>query len=51
MRVIIESNSSSVGVWTASTLQMHSDVNIICDEQACMNLRVGTYKYFKENER
>lgn len=37
-------------VWTASALQMHSDAIIVCDEQACMNLRVGTYKYFKENE-
>lgn len=49
MRVIIQSNPSTVGVWTASALQMHSDAIIVCDEPACMNLKVSTYKYFNEN--
>lgn len=37
-------------VWTASALQMHPDPIIVCDEQACMDLKVGTYRYFKEEE-
>lgn len=37
-------------VWTASALQMHPDPIIVCDEQACMDLKVSTYKYFKEEE-
>ncbi len=37
-------------VWTASALQMHPDPIIVCDELACMDLKVGIYKYFKEEE-
>ncbi|MBF6629105.1 MAG: glucosamine-6-phosphate deaminase [Proteiniphilum sp.] len=37
-------------VWTASALQMHPDPIIVCDEQACMDLKVSTYRYFKEEE-
>lgn len=35
---------------TASALQMHPDAIIVCDESACKELRVGTYRYFKEIE-
>ena len=37
-------------VCTASALQLHADSIIVCDEQACEQLRVGTYRYFKEIE-
>ena len=32
--------------WTISALQMHKDAIIVCDEQACGELKVDTYKYF-----
>ena len=34
--------------WTGSMLQLHSQCVIVCDEEATMDLRVGTVKYFKE---
>ena len=34
--------------WTGSMLQLHSQCVIVCDEDATMDLRVGTVKYFKE---
>ena len=40
--------------WTISALQLHPDGIIACDEAACGELKVDTYKYFKEiykNER
>lgn len=37
-------------VCTASALQMHPDAVIACDETACQELKVGTYRYFKEIE-
>lgn len=37
-------------VWTASALQLHPDAIIVCDEPACSELKVGTYRYFKEIE-
>jgi glucosamine-6-phosphate deaminase len=36
--------------WTVSALQMHPHGIIVCDEQACDELRVGTYRYFKDIE-
>ena len=33
---------------TISALQMHPDAIIACDEPACGELKVDTYKYFKE---
>jgi glucosamine-6-phosphate deaminase len=38
-------------VWTCSALQLHQYVTIVCDEEATAELRVGTYKYFKESEK
>ena len=35
-------------VCTISALQMHPDAIIACDEAACGELKVDTYKYFKE---
>ncbi|MBE5756502.1 MAG: glucosamine-6-phosphate deaminase [Clostridiales bacterium] len=34
--------------WTVSALQMHPDGIVVCDEPACGELKVDTYKYFKE---
>ena len=34
--------------WTISALQLHPDSIIACDEAACGELKVDTYKYFKE---
>lgn len=35
-------------MWTLSALQMHQHGTIICDEDATMELKVGTVKYFSE---
>lgn len=34
--------------WTISALQLHPDSIVACDEAACGELKVDTYKYFKE---
>ena len=36
---------------TLSALQMHRHAVIIADEDACMELKVSTYRYFKDIER
>lgn len=36
--------------WTISALQMHPKAIIVCDEPACEDLKVGTYKYYKDIE-
>ena len=38
-------------MWTISALQLHPDAIIVCDEAACDNLQVGTYKYYKDIEK
>ena len=38
-------------MWTISALQMHQKGIIVCDEDATAELKVGTYKYFKDIER
>lgn len=38
-------------IWTISALQMHQHGIIVCDEAACDELRVGTYKYFLDIEK
>ncbi|MCK3683494.1 glucosamine-6-phosphate deaminase [Maribellus sp. YY47] len=35
-------------MWTLSALQAHPNGVIVCDEEATMELKVGTVKYFKE---
>ncbi|WP_167610562.1 glucosamine-6-phosphate deaminase [Maribellus sediminis] len=35
-------------MWTVSALQVHPNGIIVCDEDATMELKVGTVKYFKE---
>jgi len=37
--------------WTVSILQMHPKGIIVCDEAATDQLKVGTYKYFKDIEK
>ncbi|MBN2356953.1 glucosamine-6-phosphate deaminase [candidate division KSB1 bacterium] len=37
-------------MWTVSMFQLHPHCIIVCDEEATMELRVGTVKYFKEIE-
>lgn len=36
-------------MWTLSALQLHRRGTIVCDEDATMELKVGTVKYFKES--
>ncbi len=36
-------------MWTLSALQTHPNGIIVCDEDATMELKVGTVKYFKES--
>lgn len=36
-------------MWTLSALQAHPNSTIICDEDATMELKVGTVKYFRES--
>lgn len=38
-------------MWTLSSLQMHPNAIIVCDEEATMELKVGTVKYFNETSK
>ncbi|MDD3404989.1 MAG: glucosamine-6-phosphate deaminase [Paludibacteraceae bacterium] len=38
-------------MWTISALQMHPKGLIVCDYDACYELKVGTYKYFLDIEK
>lgn len=38
-------------MWTISALQLHKHAVIVCDEDATAELKVGTYKYFKDIEK
>lgn len=38
-------------MWTISALQMHPKGIIVCDEAATEELKVGTYRYFKDIEK
>jgi glucosamine-6-phosphate deaminase len=38
-------------MWTISALQMHEHGIIVSDEDAADELKVSTYKYFKDIER
>ena len=37
-------------MWTISALQLHQHAIIVADEDACAELMVGTYRYFKDIE-
>ncbi len=49
MKHAIEGNINHM--WTVSTLQMHPHGIIVCDEAACAEIKVGTYRYFVEKEK
>lgn len=38
-------------MWTISALQLHKKGMIVCDYDACDELKVGTYKYFLDIEK
>ena len=38
-------------MYTISILQLHPKVIVVCDEDATMELKVGTFRYFKDVER
>jgi len=38
-------------MWTVSVLQLHPKGMIVCDEDATMEIKVGTAKYFKDIEK
>ena len=38
-------------MWTISALQLHSNGLIVCDESATIDLKVGTYRYFRDIEK
>ena len=37
-------------LWTVSALQLHKNAILVCDEDAVEELKVKTYRYFKETE-
>lgn len=37
-------------MWTISALQTHRHAIIVADDEACAELKVGTYRYFKDIE-
>ena len=37
--------------WTISALQTHKHAIIVCDEAACEEIKLGTYRYFKDIEK
>ena len=49
LKHIIDGNVSHM--WTASALQWHPHAIVVCDEPACDELTVGTYKYYLDKER
>lgn len=38
-------------MWTISALQLHPRAIIVCDQDACAELKVGTYNYFLDIEK
>ncbi|MDR2148007.1 MAG: glucosamine-6-phosphate deaminase [Tannerella sp.] len=38
-------------MWTITAIQMHPKAIIVCDEAACAEIKVGTYRYFKDIEK
>ena len=49
MAHVVEGGISQM--WTCSCLQMHENAIIACDESACDELKVGTYKYYLDIEK
>lgn len=50
-RALAQAIEGSVNhMWTISALQMHPKAIIVCDEAATEEIKVGTYRYFKDIE-
>lgn len=50
-RAMQEAVEGSVNhMWTCTALQLHPKAVIVCDEAACGELKLNTYKYFKDIE-
>lgn len=49
LRQVVEEGINHM--WTVSMLQMHPRAVIVCDDEATMELKVETVKYFKEIEQ
>lgn len=49
LRHMIEEGISHM--WTASMLQMHRHGIVVCDEEACEELKISTYNYFKDKQQ
>ena len=50
-RALAQAVEGSVNqMWTITALQLHEKAIIVCDETATEELKVGTYKYFKDIE-
>jgi len=49
LQMIVENGVNHM--WTASILQLHSRSIIVCDEEATVELKVGTANYFKDIEK
>lgn len=51
-RALYQAVEGSVNhMWTITALQFHAKGIIVCDESATDELKVGTYRYFKEIEK
>ncbi|MCL2727009.1 MAG: glucosamine-6-phosphate deaminase [Bacteroidales bacterium] len=51
-RALAQAVEGSVNqMWTITALQMHPNGIIVCDEDATVELKVGTVKYYKEIEK
>ncbi len=49
LRQVVEEGVNHM--WTVSMVQLHKHAVIVCDDDATMELKVGTVKYFKDIER
>lgn len=50
-RALAQAVEGSVNqMWTITALQLHEKAIIVCDEAATEDLKVGTYRYFKDIE-
>jgi hypothetical protein len=48
---ILKGGQNGQYAWTASMLQMHRHGMVVCDEEACEELKISTYNYFKDKQK
>ncbi len=48
LRHVVEGGVSQM--WTASALQLHQQAIVVCDDDATLEMKVGTVRYFKQQE-